>query len=559
MPGESLAGYVLNLAHRLDLPPSELIRRTGLKTVKRVGILDLSYSVTLPDDVTRRFAHATNLTDQQVHALTVDSHGPVLNMARPGKRIARSNYGNKWINPGRTRACPQCLSEQTTWRTRWITPWALACTAHGTLLIDHCPTCHTPLGEAGPRAVRSLIPHVTVPVEHPTACRSTTSRITCNTRLDQADATPAHPDLLALQERLDGTLDSPTADGNQWLRDLRLVALLLITSGLPQGANPTPYLAAARDHFQSRPTENADRPRDNSIPPPTSETGAGLLLAANGLLNTAEHADTLADLNHQATRATPTGWEQAKNKGGPSPLLNEALNRHKHSTTRPERLSVYLPKTPELSADHIAAYLPADLFHAHLADARQPSGTSGQRSRYERPLRRYAAIAVVMHTARVDSLAAGSLLDYPDTLTAAACARASEAFRPLGGEPELFRRIGAITADLTDRPRINYRRRRDHMHADWRIPDDEWRQLQADLPRANRPWDTRHIAFSAWVWCLITEGDPLLAPMTRIELNGRHSTTGLRIAHDHHRWGERTLAYLDGLANRLANAIDSDG
>lgn len=419
--------------------------------------------------------------------------------------------------------------------------------------------CHTPLGEAGPRAVRSLIPHVTAPVEHPAACRSTTARITCNARLDQADATPAHPNLLALQERLDDTLDAPTADGNQWLRDLRLVALLLIASGLPQDINPTPYLAAAREHTQARVAERSERLRDNSVPPPTSETGAGLLLAANELLNSARHADTLADLNHQATQAGATAWEQAKNKGGPSPLLNEALNRHKRSTTRPERLAIYLPEALELSVDHIPAYLPADLFHAHLADARQPSGTNGQRSRYERPLRRYAPIAVVMHTARVDSLTAGRLLDYPDTLTAAACARASDAFQPFGGEPELFRRIAAITAALADRPRIDYRRRRDHIDADWRIPEDEWRQLQADLPRANRPWETRHIAFSAWVWCLITSGDPLLAPMTRIEHNGRHSTTGLRIGHDHHRWGKRTLAHLDDLANRLAAAIDSDG
>ncbi|WP_296604638.1 TniQ family protein [Nocardioides sp.] len=559
LPGESLAGYLLNLAHRLDLSPADVIKRTGIKTLTRVSVLDLSYSVTLPLDAAQRLGTASGLTDAQVTGLTLDSFGTVLDMARPGKRIARSNYGNKWVNPGRTRACPDCLRESPhpVWSTRWIMPWALACTIHGTLLIDQCPACGTSLGDPGPGSIRSLIPSVASPVEHPAACRSTTGRVMCNHRFDQADPIQAQPHLLFLQQRLNQAVANPTADGNQWLRDLRLIALLLVAVGLPDDLTPTPYADAARQHAHER-RHNSDKARDHSIPPGSGQATAGLLLAADKLLKNAEASDDLADLNRQATEQAPTPWEQAKNKSGPSLRLHEALHRHKRSTTRPQRLAAYLPTVEGLAPEHIPAYLPAALFDAHLADARHPSGTNGQRSRYERPLRRYAPIAVAMHASQIDATTAGRLLGYPDTLTAAACARASEAFRDHGGEPELFRRIAAITSHYATAARIDYRRRRDHFDAGWRIPDDEWTPLQTSLARNNRPWQIRHIEYSAWVWSLITIGDPLLAPMTRIERNGRQSTNGTRLAHDHRRWGNATLRYLDALAARLAATIDAD-
>lgn len=560
LPGESLAGYLLNLAHRLELSPADVIKRTGIKTVQRAGVLDLSYSVTLPTDAAQRLATATGMTSPQVTSLTLDGFGSVLDMARPGKRIARSNYGNKWVNPGRTRACPDCLraSPHPNWHARWITPWALACTAHGTLLIDQCPACATPIGDPGTGFVRSLIPSVASAVEHPAACRSIYERVMCNNRFDQTEATQAQPELLLLQQRLDEAVAIPTADSNQWLRDLRVIALLLVTVGLPDDLSPTPYADAARQHAQERQQQDGDKKRDQSIPPGTSRASAGLLLAADELLRRAEGSTALSDLDRQATEQAPTAWEQAKNKSGPSPRLSEALNRHKRSTTRHQRLAVYLPTVEGLAPEHIPAYLPVAIFQTHLADARHPSGTNGQRSRYERPLRRYAPIAVAMHAAQIDATTAGRLLGYPDTLTAAACARASEAFRDHGGEPELFRRIAAITSHYAAATPIDYRRRRNHFDADWRIPDDEWTTLQTSLARNNRPWQVRHTEYSAWVWSLITISDPLLAPMTRIERNGRHSTNGTRLAHDHRRWGNTTLRYLDDLAARLAATIDAD-
>lgn len=61
-PAESLSGYLLNLAHRLQFTPADLITRTGLKTSPHPRLLDLQYAISLPDDAQRRFSTATGLT-----------------------------------------------------------------------------------------------------------------------------------------------------------------------------------------------------------------------------------------------------------------------------------------------------------------------------------------------------------------------------------------------------------------------------------------------------------------------------------------------------------------
>ena len=74
-PDESLAGYLLNLAHRLDLPPHELIRRTGIKPAGRTMLLDLTFATSLPPNVRHRFATATGLTDTEIVSLTTERFG----------------------------------------------------------------------------------------------------------------------------------------------------------------------------------------------------------------------------------------------------------------------------------------------------------------------------------------------------------------------------------------------------------------------------------------------------------------------------------------------------
>ena len=557
MPGEALAGYLVNLAYRLDLPPGEVVRRLGVKPPIRATLLDLAFAVTLPADSADHFAQAAGLTREQVHALTVDGLGPVLHMARPGKRLARSNYGQKWINPGRTRACPSCLREQAhpVWQVHWITPWSVACTKHRNLLIDRCPGCSRPIGDPGPNANRSLIPSVALPVTHPAACRAATApRRTCGHRLDEVKADAATDDILQLQARLHAAITRGEPDDNQWLRDLRLLVVLLLNVGLPE-ALAGAYEPDAQRYALAQTTHTMGR--HNSVPPHETRAAAGLLLAADTLLSSSPDSEQLSALNQAAVALGTSAWEQIKNKAGPSVPLAEALHRQKRSTTQPRRLAAYLPPVTGAGPENIPAYLPTDLFDRYFSDARQPSPTNSRRSRYKRPIRRYAPIAVTMHFAQTDATTAGRSLGYTDVLTAAACARASDAFRDLGDEPELFRRIALVADHYNRAPRINYRLRRAYFDPTWRISPNDWADLTNALARPNTPWAVRHVEYSAWIWALVTEGDALLAPMTRTQTGGRSSAGGTRLAHDYKRWGSRTLAYLDGLASHLAVSIDA--
>ena len=563
---ESLAGYLLNLSQRLNVTPGQLMLRTGLKTGARANLLDLSYSVTIPPDIQARFGTATGLEQEQVLALTLDGIGPVLDMSRPGKRLARSNYGNKWINPGRTAACPGCLGEDPhpTWRTTWMTPWALACTRHHTELIDRCPNCNTPLGEPGATGTRSLIPQPSAQVATASECRARLpDRSLCRFDLASAPTAAAEPRLLDLQTLLDQAIDTPSqhahtvlghrVSSNQWLRDLRLVALALNLTDL-RSATPR---ADAHPHLGPSAGNGRRRTRAATQPPDHIAATQRLILEAHQLLADTSRAGDLNALNKRAANQATSIWEQAKNKGGPSVALTEAFTKHQMRATQPNRLALYIPVSCNLPADRLPAYLPAAQFDDHLADMRGPSRNNPSRSRYARPLRRYATIAIAMHSHGIDASAAGRLLGYPDTLTKAACARASLASRDHGGEPELFRRLRSIAESLANESPVDYATRRDHFDADWRIADEDFAQLQANLPRRNTPWETRRLDYSVYLWATITGGDPILAPMTRTLRNGRHSTNHNSAAHDYMRWGDRTLAALTALAAKLATEIGS--
>lgn len=245
-PEESLCGYLLNLAYRLDLKPNQLIKRTGLKTNDRIVLLDAQYATELPDAAAAAFTHSTGLTPTETYALTLTRYAALDPAPHATIRAARSNYGQRWINIAQTRYCPQCLTDpndpnRAIWRTQWLTPWAIACTRHDVTLLDACPSCGHRTGGSGHR-LHSTLPNPDGPILHPAACRAAlTSKADplCGYRLDRAPTTPAAPDALALQRRLDHILDTTTpedppitslglpVDGPEYLRDLRLLVVLL--------------------------------------------------------------------------------------------------------------------------------------------------------------------------------------------------------------------------------------------------------------------------------------------------------------------------------------------
>lgn len=538
-PGESLAGYLLNLAHRLDLRPQELIRRTGLKAEKTVSLLDLAHAFALPSEIRSRFATATGLTEEEAVDLTLERYGERLSVIRGGKHVG-TLPSTQWLPIGRTRFCPDCLADtpdtaadHPVWRIEWLTGWAVACTKHGTLLLDACPSCGIPVGDPG-RGLRSLIPHITRPIVHPASCRATQTAqraITCGTRLDHALAAEAHPDLLVLQQQFDDILaDTPPADltslgvpvsPTEWLGDLRLITILLQVARDETPFDAVPYGDDAarfvRDRVPNRRTGDTAN-RTITQPPDNPPAAAGLFLSAVQVLADPNKVDLIEALSETAGGLEPEMWKRTRSTARCSDAVHTAVRPAKYMITDPRKIRLHAAgKTFSFGSEHVPAFLDDDTFQRHFSDITA--------RRFERPLRRFVPIALVRMVSDLSVIDAGALLGYEVNLTHGACARASDAFDTIGHH-ELRRRLVAIAAELDARPLINFRRRRDWFPDSGTLSDTDWDHLQSRLAvlphvRANTPWDERRPVYEAWAWSLVTQGDLNLAPVIQVDVNGR--------------------------------------
>src|SRR6266545_7512392 len=120
LPGESLAGYVLRLAHRLDRSPGRIAVLTGLgrgsTRADRSTAVPVGRLLHLDTATAARFAHATRLSAQEVAGLCLDNlrqHYPPLDLdyQAAGSRQANGIRGlASWVFTQSTRYCPQCLA-----------------------------------------------------------------------------------------------------------------------------------------------------------------------------------------------------------------------------------------------------------------------------------------------------------------------------------------------------------------------------------------------------------------------------------------------------------------
>jgi len=260
---ESLPGYLLRLAHRLDLSPATLAMLTGLSTGKTGQVASSRMLFTLDADRAAAFAHATRLIAEEVDRLTLASLAgryPPLDPALLGRR--RQAHGifirENWVLARSTRYCPQCLAGNGSdiqqrhggaWSRLWRLPVVFACTTHRRLLRHVCPVCGAPAHQRAAGST-SLLPAAARGGMHPAACRhprdGRSSATACGYRLDTPTSSGRLPrgwdreDMLAFQQRLldllhvDGptatiSVGLPTTPGG-YLADLRIVSCLLVAS-----------------------------------------------------------------------------------------------------------------------------------------------------------------------------------------------------------------------------------------------------------------------------------------------------------------------------------------
>ncbi|MFC9915720.1 TniQ family protein [Streptomyces sp. NPDC127197] len=265
---ESVAGYLLRLAHRLGTSPGQITKRTGLLP-SGSGHAPAYPGRSLPinllyrpgEDRIRTFARVTRLTPDEADQLFLAAlgrhYGPLNEDLTRRGNSARMLHNNPGLYSRWTRYCPQCLRGDDnspiqqrhggSWRRSWRLPPVFACVEHQRLLINHCPAC----GQAALGGSRfSFIPSPGEEGIHPAQCRA--SRIgtgpndrplLCGADLAQpARLTAAHDEqtmkeLLGLQQQILDLLDPHRTQSIGWLvptvhyfMDLRVMSALVLLS-----------------------------------------------------------------------------------------------------------------------------------------------------------------------------------------------------------------------------------------------------------------------------------------------------------------------------------------
>lgn len=346
IPGESLSGYLVRLAHRLGLSPFHLAKITGWTISLNGTHLAQNLLFELPAPILDSFAHATRLTRCETAALTLSSwknrYPPIAHVLAGGS--------DGWQFTGRRRHCPQCLAGDGTelqqrhgggWRKTWHLAVDFACEDHQVFLRLDCPRCGTP--RLGPN---QAIWRPGDPTLHPNQCRRLIhavdgTKTRCGTRLDRIAIDTAAPDAttLALQHHIHTVLDSdgPAIDAAYYFTDLKLITAL-ITASWPHSQHlirrQSRGIVAAHATFQN--FNRAHRKPYHHIvldtPPADSITRAALLLAAHNVLGCADIHTELTPLVNptfttMAARASWTRFYQ-RHRTTTSPRLQQSLIRH---------------------------------------------------------------------------------------------------------------------------------------------------------------------------------------------------------------------------------------
>lgn len=542
LPEESLPGFLLRLAYRLDRSPLRIAKLSGLDC--HTDSIHHVYLRGLHSGAAGRFAHATRLDEREAHDLTLQRFSSLyspLTKVPSGVRWSGNTSMVNWAMSNSSKYCPQCLRGDGSliqaalggaWRLRWHLPIVFACQQHNRLLENLCPACEQP-PNGTVKGRPGLIKYASTKNTHPLQCRNRISadQETCGTRLDQPRQRTGfearlHTEdlgrLVALQQRLNRRLtadhdaEMPTQSDLSFFPDLvsaaQLIKLswptgsnLLPSSGLAdlvdQHAGPIVALAASQPASTIRGHLAARR-----MAPDDTAQCAALLLAADTLLEDREFLslqERIRPLTQVAYKRAPTYSVTLFNGTGISTSLARAgarrFNRfQERNTIREFRLNKY-----QFSVHEIPPFLPRNsinkYFLALIAEL-QDELTLG----FERHLRRAASLRLA-HRASGNSLAlCAKALDIPHGRAVATDNALQRAFRPNDLWPEFEAALDKVAQDIDDSPeRTNYTRRR-KLLTDWKLPDSDWREIIDTIPQRKNRGTQDPLLGTILIWSEVT-------------------------------------------------------
>jgi len=567
LPDEGLPGYLLRLAHRLDLAPARILQLTGLAGGDARFPCRTSHELMIRLNPAAReaFCQATRLDTAEAGSLCLDSLAPRYPVTAPTAHsrslILRADW---WIFSTASRYCPDCLADDTpaakahggAWRRSWRLPAVFACTRHQRLLEHLCPQCQRPAFETtGGNGRIPLLPALKASGLHPAQCRASdasgTSGVTrgiitaCGARLDQAPAAGNLPGAIAdLQERLCALLGphgpetvisaASPAEPARYFTDLRLLTILIGRSW-PRARHllPFPHLADAigRHVAMHDGRQRPSAPQQSRLAgisalarPLDPAAGAGMLLIADQILR----LPALPDVREAIQPLLPPDWNAASSltrkmhligsaRPDCSPGLLKAVTPLARAYPRRGLKGSRAPEiTCRLGPENIPAQLPEEYFDQYLLHIEGAS---------PRLIRRTASVRLVQ------MLAGGPLGDAADFLGLPASPASAGGIRIYAhrGILKITNRAGSqrdpaefdaalekIAAHITAAGHLtDYKHRRDTLRT-WALSPQDWlemlRSTRADpgnqlcLGERERQWA------SVLVWAKVTLGEPYYAP-----------------------------------------------
>lgn len=576
LEGESLPGYVLRSAYRLERSPAQFARLVGLASARQSRIA-YAYLRAMPEGVRQEFSFAARLTEDEADALTLrgiaQTYPPLRRLRADSKFIGASAAVN-WAVADSSRYCPDCLRGDGSaikkklgggWQLLWNLPVIFACVPHRRLLEHLCPACCQPLdvsvGRIGlvrnptltglhPSQCRNALPHRRV---DPLQCAEPTHGVPCGMRLDRAgkdsDGVLASGDLdslLALQQRILEHLSLQTqkqkesaAPDGCYLSDL-IATTHLIKITWPMGAEFLPsssleglveaYVESSTariiiQHKSGIRKEERNRGMRSRIAPSDSALCGALLAAADVAMGNRELATLRPRIEPLAREAYRREKSYASNicrSTDISPTLARAMAVRIHGL--PTRVGLRpLPVQHHYRVEEIPSFLPQKWFNRHFTEfiQRLPQFDYA----IERRLRLGASLRLVELKSGDTWEACGPTIGMQPSL-------AKLTLKYLGRELEklclwpAFEETVEKVAEYLDSTseRIDYVNRRRYMDS-WRLPLDDWLSMHEGLPSLKRlrEWPGPAIG-SALVWAEVTEGERMRSPVV-LDLRQRGENT----------------------------------
>ena len=295
VPGEALDSWLEALARRHQVTVGTLVTALGWHMPGSPGGLVAG----IPAQVLRRLEHQAGLPAGRLDGAVLDRYLPLAAARRRGSRY-----------------CPSCLAGRDgRWLLAWRLGWTFACTTHGVLLCDTCPSCgQAPRGRAGRAGLNP-----------PGTCANTIKRHEyCGADLRQVipgRLAPGHP-VLAAQHWAGAllTLDDTRPGQNgatlqNVLSDLGIIgSWVLRQAPAVQFASLGPaVLAAWRARDQQSP---AARRQPSRFPPASAALTAALAATAMTMLT---GSDEQAIAQIRALLPPRAGPQRARPAGLPAP------------------------------------------------------------------------------------------------------------------------------------------------------------------------------------------------------------------------------------------------